>query len=105
MVQLLVESIDESDVICRVVTPGTLRSRGNITIRGKSFNVKSDVENEDLNTTLARSVLGCPPDQLEFAIQQRVEYVALSFVESAEQVMAVRRLLHDRGANIGVVAK
>lgn len=105
VVQLLVDSISEFDVNCTVVSPGTLASRGNITIRGKSFNVNADVKNEDLNTTLARSVLGCPPEQLEFAIQQRVEYVSLSFVESPDQILAVKRLLVDRGANIGVIAK
>lgn len=105
VVELLVKEVKQQDVICEVVSPGALRSRGNINIRGKSFNIGPMVENEDLNTSIARAVLGCPPEQLEFAIKERVEYVALSFVESADQVIAVRNLLRDRGANIGVIAK
>lgn len=105
VVELLVKQVNDFDVVCEVVHAGELRSRGTINIRGKSLNVSPKAESEDLNTSIARAVLGCPPDQLEFAIQQRVEYVALSFVESADQVVAVRNLLHDRGANIGVIAK
>lgn len=105
VVQLCVKRIEGSDVICQVESAGTLRSRGNISIRGKSFNARRSVANEDLNTTIARSVLGCSPEQLEFAIEQRVEFISLAFVESADQVRAVKRLLHDRGANIGVIAK
>lgn len=105
IVELLVEEVKVTDVTCKVVSSGELRSRGSINIRGKSLNVGPSVEGEDLNTSIARAVLGCPPDQLEFAIRERVEYVALSFVESADQIMAVRRLLRDRGAHIGVVAK
>lgn len=105
IVELLVKEIKDLDVICEVVSPGELKSRGTINIRGKSLNLSPKVANEDLNTSIARAVLGCPPEQLEFAIKERVEYVALSFVESADQVIAVRNLLRDRSANIGVIAK
>lgn len=104
-VEMLVENISSSDVVCKVTTDGSLRSRGSITIRGKSLNVNPGEVGEDINASIARAVLGCPPDQLEFAVKERVEYVALSFVESPEQILSVRRLLRDRGANIGVIAK
>lgn len=104
VVQLRVKAIKDNDAICEVMSPGTLHSRGSITIRGKSFSTVSSAD-EDLNTTLARSVLGCPPDQLEFAVSQRVEYISLAFVESAAQVEAVKRLLQTRRANIGVISK
>lgn len=104
-VEMLVTAVDASDVKCKVTTAGQLRSRAMITIRGKSLNVNPTAVGDDLSASIARAVLGCPPEQLDFAVRQRVEYVALSFVESAEQILAVRRLLRDRGANIGVIAK
>jgi pyruvate kinase len=104
-VEMLVSDVTETDVICKVTTDGALRSRGSITIRGKSLNVNPGQLEEDLNVSIARAVLGCPPDQLEFAVRERVEYIALSFVESPDQILSVRRLLRDRGANIGVIAK
>lgn len=105
VVELLVSELSDQDVICKVVSPGELRSRGSITVRGKSLNLSPRVEGEDLNMSIARAVLGCPPDHLEFAINQRVEYIALSFVESADQINAVKGLLEERAANIGIVAK
>lgn len=105
VVELLVTELQDTDVVCEVVNPGELRSRGSINIRGKSLNINPNVESEDLNASIARAVLGCPPEQLDFAIKERVEYVALSFVESADQVLAVQNLLRNRRAHIGVVAK
>lgn len=104
-VEMIVNNVSQDDVICEVMNSGELRSRGTINIRGKSMNLSPAVEDEDFNTSIARRVLGCPPEQLEFAIQERVEYVALSFVESADQVLAVRSLFRDRRANIGIIAK
>lgn len=118
-VEMTVTDLTSTDVVCRVTVPGALRSRGSISIRGKSLSSSGrggpasrsageegvDGADVDFNASIAYSVLGCPPDELEFAIRQRVEYIALSFVESAETVLAVRRLLARRGANIGVVAK
>jgi len=113
-VEMSVTDVTTTDVVCRVTAPGSLRSRGSISIRGKSLSSAGsgrplaedqDDTGMDFNASIALSVLGCPPDELEFAIRQRVEYIALSFVESAEPVLAVRKLLARRGANIGVVAK
>lgn len=105
VVELLVTGKTDKDVVCQVVSPGELRSRGAITVRGKSINLGPKVDGEDFNISIARAVLGCPPDHLQFAVDQRVEYIALSFVESSDQINAVKGLLHDRGANIGIVAK
>lgn len=105
VVELLIMEKTETDVVCKVVSPGTLSSRGEISVRGKSLNVTPNVREEDFNVSIARAVLGCPPDHLQLAIDQRVEYIALSFVESADQVNAVKNLLRDRGANIGIIAK
>jgi pyruvate kinase len=105
IVEMYVTEVSTTDVICSVTNPGQLRSRGTITIRGKPLSANHAASGEDLNMSIARQVLGCPPDQLEFAVRQRVEYVAISFVESAEQILAVRNLLRSRSANIGVIAK
>lgn len=105
VVELLIMKKSNTDVTCKVVSPGVLSSRGEISVRGKSLNVVPNAKDEDFNVSIARAVLGCPPDHLQFAIDQRVEYIALSFVETAEQVHAVKGLLRDRGANIGIVAK
>lgn len=42
---------------------------------------------------------------IDFAIEQGLDYVALSFVRSASDVEQVKRYLQSRGAKIGVVSK
>jgi pyruvate kinase len=42
---------------------------------------------------------------IPFAIEQRPDYLALSFVSNAEDVTSVRAILHENGADIPIVAK
>lgn len=106
IVELMVKSKTGTDIICQVVTPGILKSRGSITIRGKSLNmIPKTNENDDMNLSIARAVLGCPPEHIQFAVNEHVEYIALSFVESSDQVNSVKNLLQDRGAQVGIIAK
>lgn len=101
-VQMLVEQVTNTDVICKVIESGTLKSRSPISIRGKSYALHSPSDPNTCSPYMA----GCDPDaDIEFAIRQRVEYIALSFVESAEQINRLKSLLKERNANIGVVAK
>jgi pyruvate kinase len=44
-------------------------------------------------------------EHLEFAIEQRPDYLALSFVSSARDVEQVRALLQQRGADLPIIAK
>ncbi|KAK4531719.1 hypothetical protein CCYA_CCYA09G2576 [Cyanidiococcus yangmingshanensis] len=81
------------DARCVAMEAGRIRSRAPIAIRGKSF-----------KSSLPQS--GAFEHDLEFAIRERVEMVALSFVERAEQIMEVKAQLRQNGAsNTAVVAK
>eukprot|EP00871_Galdieria_phlegrea_P005893 jgi/Galph1/791/GphlegSOOS_G5546.1 len=101
-VQMLVEQMTDTDVICKIVESGTLKSRVPISIRGKSYMIQPPADPSSCPPYMA----GCNPEaDIDFAIQQRVEYIALSFVESAESVLKLKRMLKDRNANIGVVSK
>ncbi|MBM2825271.1 MAG: Pyruvate kinase [Dehalococcoidales bacterium] len=42
---------------------------------------------------------------LEFALSQNVDFIALSFISSAQQVTTVKELLREMGANIPVIVK
>jgi pyruvate kinase len=81
------------DARCVAMEAGRIRSRAPIAIRGKSF-----------KTGPPQS--GAFEHDLEFAIRERVEMIALSFVERAEQIMQVKTQLRQSGAsNTAVVAK
>ncbi len=90
-VELAAEWVGPTDVVCRVVTGGTLSSHKGLSLP---------------NATVSGSGLTDKDrDDLLFGIAQGVDYVALSFVRSAEDVREARAFLSRGGAAIPLVAK
>jgi pyruvate kinase len=74
-----VEAVEGSDIICRAGTCGTLRSR-------KGINVPSVKLNTSLITDRDRQMVA-------FAKELEVDFIGVSFVESAQHVHAIRELV------------
>ncbi len=91
LLELAVTETSRSLLICRVVDGGLLKSR-------KGVNVP------DLQLTLP-SMTESDRENVEFGIAQGVDWISLSFVRTAGDVMALRDLLQSKGANIPVIAK
>lgn len=81
-VRLRVLEVKRNDVICTVVIGGTLSAHKGINLPGVATSAPSFTE-KDLQ-------------DLEFGIQQDVDYVALSFVRRAEDVKELRKAIFDR---------
>jgi pyruvate kinase len=79
------------DVHCRVITGGTLASRKGVHLPARSIT-------EPTFTSKDR-------DDLAFGLHYGVDYVALSFVRTAEDVLQARRVLQDHGSNVPLIAK
>jgi pyruvate kinase len=90
-IQLRVESMTETDIHCRVVVGGRLRSR-------KGINVPSGLSGLPV---LSEKDL----HDLRFGLEQRVDYVGLSFVRSVEDVHAARAHIAAFGGQVPVIAK
>jgi pyruvate kinase len=82
-------------LLCRVVVGGTLRER-------KSINLPDTRLPLGLDDPAAQAVLR---DELAFAADHEVEYIAASFVQRADDVHAIRAILREHGATIPIVAK
>ena len=89
--ELTIESKTATDLICRVVTGGMLRSHVGINAPGAALSVASLTEKDR--------------EDAAFAVEQKVDYLALSFVRRAADVQSLRTLLASRGADIPIVAK
>ena len=89
--QLKVREIDGSDVICRVSVGGLLRQGKGLVVPGMKIRVPF------LTDKLRESVL--------FAIGQRPDYIALSFVTGERDIADVKTLLEEQGINIPLIAK
>jgi pyruvate kinase len=90
-IELAVEEASGDDARCRVVSGGVLSSHKGISLPSTPFG--------------APGLTAKDRDDLAFGVAQGVDYVALSFVRSAEDVRAARAFLAAAGAAIPLVAK
>jgi pyruvate kinase len=90
-IELRVEAVQDEDVKCTVVVGGILSAHKGINLPGVKVSAPSvtDKDREDL----------------AFGIENEVDFVALSFVRDPADVIEVKRLIADAGAEIPVIAK
>jgi len=88
---LRVEEIGASEVVCHVVSGGVLRSRKGLNLPGKTLPLPS-LTDKDLA-------------DLRVGVRAGVDWVALSFVRSGEDLEALRGVLRENGWQLPVIAK
>src|SRR6476660_5280814 len=90
-IALMVESTTMTEVICRVINGGALGERKGINLPGVSLPIDSLTEKD-----LA---------DLKWAVEQKVDYIALSFVRRAEDCARAKDLIREAGGRAPLVAK
>ncbi len=90
-IELEAQQIGESEVRCKIIVGGPLGSHKGIHFPRSSLNIRS-LTNRDKK-------------DLAFGIEQKVDFVALSFVRHAEDILYARRHMQNRGASIPIIAK
>jgi pyruvate kinase len=78
-IELEVESVHQEDVVTRVVSGGYLAERKGINLPGTVLPIPSLTEKDRVD--------------LEWAMQQNIDYIALSFVRKAEDCIEVKELI------------
>lgn len=91
LIELKVEEITDTDIICRVINGGVISDRKAINVPGIHLSIPflSDVDKNDL----------------EFAMNTGFDFFALSFVRCAEDVLEVRRLQEKHNNTSKLIAK
>lgn len=90
-IQLLVETIAEKEVLCRVVVGGQLLSHKGMSIPGARMHV-DPVTPKDL-------------EFIRFGLREGVDAFGISFVEKGEDILKVRRFIRQNGGSAYLVAK
>jgi len=91
LVQLVVERVERRDVHCRVTVGGELRSRKGLNLPGIDLGMCAFTDHDR----------AC----LAFALEHGVDCVSQSFVETAEDIDAVRKAARDLGGDPFIIAK
>ena len=90
--ELTVKELTDTDVVCVVVTGGTLTNRKGVNIPGVHLDIPYLSERDMAD--------------LRFGVEMDVDYVAASFVRSADDVIAMRNYLdYYGGHSIRIIAK
>ncbi|HVF56575.1 MAG TPA: pyruvate kinase [Pyrinomonadaceae bacterium] len=90
-IELVVESTSETDVVCRVINGGVLGERKGINLPGIALPIPSltDKDRRDL----------------QWAVREGADYIALSFVRRAEDCIEAKSLIKAAGGKAPLVAK
>ena len=78
-------------MICRVINGGVLGERKGINLPGVSLPIESLTEKDIVD--------------LKWAVEQNVDYIALSFVRRAEDCARAKKLINEAGGRAPLVAK
>ncbi len=89
--KLEVIEVRGNDIITKVIVGGRLSSHKGVNVPGANLSVKSltDKDREDL----------------EFGIKNKVDFMALSFVRHASDIVELREILDKRGCKAQIIAK
>jgi pyruvate kinase len=90
-VSLRVRRISGKDILCEVVEGGFLESHKGVHIPGKELGI-SPLTPKDWN-------------DLKFGLDHGVDFVALSMVRSAKEILSVKRFIKKAGKKTAVIAK
>lgn len=91
VMELWVRSVAATDVVCEVTQGGVLKERAGMNLPGVSVSAPSLTEKDRADA--------------RFAVELGVDFLALSFVRRAADLVELKRLVKDWGGQAAVIAK
>jgi pyruvate kinase len=89
---LRVEDVSGSDITCRIINGGVLKSRKGVNVPGVRIHLPALTEKDAAD--------------IRFGIEQGIDFIAASFVRKASDVLAIRALLEEhRAQHIHIISK
>src|SRR5690606_5945360 len=92
LIELNVDKIDGTEVYCKVINGGVIGDHKGVNLPGTSVSLPP-VTDKDIR-------------DIKFGIENDIDYIAASFVRSADDVREIRRILGENGGEgIQIIAK
>ncbi|MEI6209886.1 MAG: pyruvate kinase [Desulfuromonadales bacterium] len=91
LLELKVIAVEGERVRCQIVTGGLLKNNKGINLPGVNVSAPCLTEKDLID--------------LAFALDADVDFIALSFVRTAEDIEEIKQIIHDKGKDTPVVAK
>jgi pyruvate kinase len=93
--ELTVQSIHDQEIRCQIVLGGVLRENKGVNLPNTQLST-TVVEPQHRDDFL---------QELTFAVENDVDYIAASFIQDAEEVNRMREILIEKGVDIPIIAK
>lgn len=91
LIKLKITGKKKDSIVCEVIEGGILRPKKGMNLPGMKLSAEAVTETDFKN--------------LEFALKHRVDYIALSFVREASDIIKLRNWLESRGYDKQIIAK
>ena len=91
LINLEVMEVKDGSVVCKIIEGGVLKPRKGMNLPTMKLSTPSLTE-IDINN-------------LEFSLKHRVDFVALSFVRKADDIIELRKYLNKKNSNAQIIAK
>jgi pyruvate kinase len=90
-IELRVKAVNDEDVLCRVVSGGTVGDHKGINLPGVAISAPA-LTDKDL-------------EDVDFCVRENLDFIALSFVRQAADLVQLRRYIKSLKSNIQIIAK
>ena len=90
-IDLIVKESDGSALLCEIINNGQLGSRKSVNVPGVRINLPSLTE-RDL-------------DYIDYAIDNKIDFIAHSFVRNAQDVLEIQKILNKKESTAKIIAK
>ena len=91
LIKLQIQTVNDTDIVCTVLNNGKIKNKKGVNVPGVHLSMPYMSQRDK--------------DDIIFGIQQGYDFIAASFVRTAQDVYDIRNLLNKYDSNIRIIAK
>ena len=91
LIKLQIQTVNDTDIVCTVLNNGKIKNKKGVNVPGVHLSMPYMSQRDK--------------DDIIFGIQQGFDFIAASFVRTAQDVYDIRNLLNQYDSNIRIIAK
>ena len=91
LIMLRIETVTDTDIVCTVLNNGKIKTKKGVNVPGVHLSMPYLSQRDR--------------DDIIFGVQQGFDFIAASFVRTAQDVYDIRNLLNEYDSNIRIIAK
>ena len=91
LIKLQIQTVNDTDIVCTVLNNGKIKNKKGVNVPGVHLSMPYMSQRDK--------------DDIIFSIEQGFDFIAASFVRTAQDVYEIRNLLNEYDSNIRIIAK